>query len=193
MTNGTTTLHEAAANGSILTVKVLVEHKAQREKTMAELLRQSGCDKRWRCYAIDAVLSHEQAHRDERAAGGRSSAVVDNGLTVLHVAAQTVFSAAVQGILTYCSEDVKEAANLLSDADAKPLQVAAGMEHHEIVTLLKPISEEFDDAGLDKLVVEEKAKLDAYDEQAAKNKNDVAAVEAKEPDTAEEKLEAETR
>ena len=67
------------------------------------------------------------------------------------------------------------------------------MGHHEIVTLLKRISEGFEDADLDKLVVEEKAKLDAFYEQAAKNKTPVTSVEAKESVTVEEKLEAETR
>uniref|UniRef100_M4BHD9 Uncharacterized protein n=1 Tax=Hyaloperonospora arabidopsidis (strain Emoy2) TaxID=559515 RepID=M4BHD9_HYAAE len=63
----------------------------------------------------------------------------------------------------------------------------------KFVTLLKQISEGFEDADLDKLVVEEKAKLDAFYEQAAKNKTPVTSVEVKESVTVEEKLEAETR
>uniref|UniRef100_A0AAV1UMF9 Uncharacterized protein n=1 Tax=Peronospora matthiolae TaxID=2874970 RepID=A0AAV1UMF9_9STRA len=216
MKNGTTALHEAAANGSIRTVKVLVEHKAQleattkngtalhfavsenREKTVAELLRLGAKADVTNAGGVTplmlACLMNKPVVVKELLEGGATlSLAMSGGLTALHMAAETGFSAVVQEFLTCRPEDAKEAANLLSDAGAKPLQLAAGMEHHEIVTLLKPISEGFEDADLDKLVVEEKAKLDAFYEQAAKNKTPVASVEAKEPVTAEEKLEAETR
>ncbi|CAI5727219.1 unnamed protein product [Peronospora destructor] len=67
------------------------------------------------------------------------------------------------------------------------------MGHHEIVALLRPITKGFEDADLDKVMAEEKVKLDAYYEQATKNKPPAASAEANESITLVEKMEAENQ
>ncbi|CAI5723077.1 unnamed protein product [Hyaloperonospora brassicae] len=218
MTNGTTALHEAAANGSIRTVKLLVEHKAQleattkngtalhfavsesREKTVAELLRLGANADVTNAGGVTplmlACLLNKPAVVQELLEGGATlSLTMDGGLTALHMAAETGFAAVVQAFLTCRPDDTREAANRTSEAGAKPLQLAAGMGHVDIVTLLQAITEGFQEADLDKVMVEEKAKLDAFYEQAAKTDPPAAATEADAPApvTAEEKLAAETQ
>jgi ankyrin repeat protein len=216
MKNGTTALHEAAANGSIRTVKLLVEMKAQleattkngtalhfavsedREKTVAELLRLGAKADVTNAGGVTplmlACLMNKPVVVKELLEGGATlSLTMEGGLTALHMAAETGFTEVVEEFLSCRAEDTKQVANVASDAGAKPLQLAAGMGHHEIVTLLKPITEGFEDADLDKLMAEEKTKLDAYYEQAAKNKAPAAPTGANEPQTKEEELEAENQ
>ncbi|CAH0521143.1 unnamed protein product [Peronospora belbahrii] len=198
MNNGTTALHEAAANGSIRTVKLLIDHKAKleattkngtalhfavsenREKTVAELLRLGA--------KADPVVVKELLE-----GGATLSLVMEGGLTALHMAAETGFTEVVQEFLNCRLEDTKKVANLASDAGAKPLQLAAGMGHHEIVTLLRPITKGFEDADLDKLMAEEKVKLDAYYKQATQNTPSAASAGENESITVAEKLEAENQ
>ncbi|RMX68605.1 hypothetical protein DD238_003369 [Peronospora effusa] len=216
MNNGTTALHEAAANGSIRTVKLLVEHKADleattkngtalhlavsedREKTVAELLRLGAKVDVMNGGGVTslmlACLMNKPVVVKELLEGGATlSLTMAGGLTALHMAAETGFTEVVQEYINCRLEDTKEVANLVSDAGAKPLQLAAGMGHHEIVTLLRPITKGFEDANLDKLMAEEKVKLDEYYEQATKNKPPGASAEANKPTTLVEKLEAETQ
>ncbi|KAL4156371.1 hypothetical protein PRNP1_005402 [Phytophthora ramorum] len=216
MTNGTTALHEAAANGSIRTVKLLVERKAQleattkngtplhfavsedREKTVAELLRLGAKADVTNSGGVTplmlACLMNKPVVVKELLEGGATlSLEMEGGLTALHMAAETGFTEVVQEFLNCRLEDTKDVANLASATGATPLQLAAGMGHHEIVTLLKPYTKGFEDADLDKLMAEEKVKLDAYYEQAAKNKTTAAPASMNEPQTTEEKLEAENQ
>ncbi|RLN68513.1 hypothetical protein BBP00_00000964 [Phytophthora kernoviae] len=214
MMNGTTALHEASANGSIRTVKLLVEHKAQleattkngtalhfavsenREKTVAELLRLGAKADVTNAGGVTplmlACLMNKPVVVKELLEGSATLTVtMEGGLTALHMASETGFTEVIQEFLNCRSEDTKEVANKASDAGATPLQLAAGMGHHEIVTLLKPITKGFEDADLDKLMAEEKIKLDAYYEQVAKKQTSAAPVQKSEPQTTEEKLEIE--
>ncbi|RLN46194.1 hypothetical protein BBJ28_00013511 [Nothophytophthora sp. Chile5] len=219
MTNGTTALHEAAANGSIRTVKLLAEHKAQleattksgtalhfavsedREKTVAELLRLGAKADVTNSGGVTplmlaCLMNKPVVAKELLDAGASVSLTMVGGLTALHMAAETGFTEVVQEFLSCRPEDTKEVANLQSDAGATPLQLAAGMGHHEIVQLLQPITKGFEKFDLDLLMAQEKIKLDAYYEMAAQNKlpkAGSAAVNNKEPQTAEEKVAADTQ
>ncbi|POM75057.1 Ankyrin repeat-containing protein [Phytophthora palmivora] len=202
MKNGTTALHEAAANGSIRTVKLLVEQKAQleattkngtamhfavsenREKTVAELLRLGAKADVTNAGGVTplmlACLMNKPVVVKELLNGGATlTLTMEGNLTALHMAAETGFTEVVQEFLNCRAEDTKEVANLASDAGSTPLQL--------------PITKGFEDADLDKLMAEEKVKLDAYYEQAAKNKAPAAPAGSNEPQTTEEKLEAENQ
>lgn len=216
MTNGTTALHEAAANGSIRTIKLLFEHRGQlnattkngtplhfavsenREKTVAELLRLGAKVDVTNAGGVTplmlACLMNKPIVVRELLEGGASLALTLEGrLTALHMAAETGFTEVVQVIQRCRPEDTKEVANVVSDAGATPLQLAAGMGHHEIVKLLQPITKSFEDADLDKVMADEKVKLDAYYKKAAKNKESVVSPEVTEPQSVEESLDAENQ
>ncbi|CEG37839.1 FOG: Ankyrin repeat [Plasmopara halstedii] len=213
MTNGTTALHEAAANGSIRTIKLLIEHKAQleattkngtplhfavsenREKTVAELLRLGAKVDVTNAGGVTplmlACLMNKPIVVKELLEGGASLFLTMEGsLTALHMAAETGFTEVVKTFLLCRPEDTKEVANLVSDAGATPVQLAAGMGHHEVVTLLKPFTKGFENVDIDNFMAEEKLKLDAYYEEAAKKKESRINAAVTEPQTVEEQLEA---
>jgi len=215
MGNGTTALHEAAANGSIRTVKLLVERKAQleattkngtalhfavsenREKTVAELIRlganvdatnSGGVTPLMLC----CLMNKPVVARELLAAGADLRVKIMGGITALHMAAETGFTELAQAFLELRAEDTATAANLVSDVGATPLQLAAGMGHHEIVALLQPLTQGFEGTDMDLLMATEKVKLDAFYEHAAQNKlPELMAQQDKL--TAEEQVEAEKK
>lgn len=216
MGNGTTALHEAAANGSIRTVKLLVERKARleattkngtalhfavsenREKTVAELVRlganvdatnSGGVTPLMLC----CLMNKPVVARELLAAGADLRVKILGGITALHMAAETGFTELVQAFLELRAEDAAAAANLVSDVGATPLQLAAGMGHHEIVALLQPLTAGFEDTDMDLLMATEKVKLDAFYEHAAQNKLPELVSQQQGKLTAEEQLEAEKK
>lgn len=189
--NGTTPLHEAAANGSIRTCKLLVENKAlldaatkngtalhmavseNREKTVEALIElganvnatnEQGITPLLLCCLMNKPL----VAKELLTANANLKVTIMGGITALHVAAETGFTEIVQEFLATRAEDTVVAANVKSDHGATPLQLAAGMGHMEIVKLLQPITKGFETADLEQLMASEKVKLDAYYEDAAK-------------------------
>ncbi|TDH71862.1 hypothetical protein CCR75_001050 [Bremia lactucae] len=216
MQNGTTALHEAAANGSIRTVKLLVEHKAQldastkngtalhfavsenREKTVAELLRLGAKVDITNAGGVTplmlACLMNKRAVVKVLLESDANVAVtIEGNLTALHMAAETGFTEVVREFLNCRLDDTKVIANVVSNAGATPLQLAAGMGHHEIMTLLQPITKGFENVDMDTLMAQEKSKLDAFYNQAEKDKHSGATFKTHAPQTAEEKLEAQNQ
>lgn len=189
--NGTTPLHEAAANGSIRTCKLLLENKAlidaatkngtalhmavseNREKTVEALIEHGANVNATNEQGITPLLlcclmNKPLVAKELLVAKANLKVTIMGGITALHVAAETGFTEIVQEFLTTRAEDTAVAANVKSDHGATPLQLAAGMGHVEIVRLLQPITKGFETADLEQLMATEKVKLDAYYEDAAK-------------------------
>lgn len=211
MVNGTTALHEAAANGSIRTVKLLLEHKAlieattkngtamhfavseNREKTVAELVKHGANVNSTNSGGVTplmlcCLMNKPVVAKELLEANADLTVKIMGGITALHMAAETGFKEIVEEFLRCRAEDTAVVANFASDMGATPLQLAAGMGHHEIVQLLQPITAGFEAADIDALMAAEKVKIDAYYESAAMNKLPEALQQQQTP---EEKVEAE--
>lgn len=183
LANGLAPLHEAAANGSIRTCNLLLEHKADLEATTpsgtalhfavsenrdktAEALIKRGAN-------VDAVnskgvtplmfaclMNKPVVAKELLAANADLSVAIAGGITALHMAAETGATDIVKLFLEQRAADTEAAANLKSDAGAVPLQHAAGKGHHEIVTLLQPITRGYESQDLDALLEAERVNFE---------------------------------
>lgn len=183
LTNGLTALHEAAANGSIRTCNLLLEHKAQleattpsgtalhfavsenREKT-AEMLIKRGANvnavnsKGVTPLMFACLMDKPVVAKELLVANADLTITIAGGITALHMASETGATDIVKLFLETRAEDAKVAANLKSDAGAVPLQHAAGKGHHEIVTLLQPLTSGYESVELDVILTEEREKFE---------------------------------
>lgn len=216
LTNGLTPLHEAAANGSIRTCNLLLEHKAQleattpsgtalhfavsenREKT-AEMLIKRGANvnavnsKGVTPLMFACLMNKPVVAKELLVANADLTITITGGITALHMASETGATDIVKLFLETRGEDAKVAANLKSDAGAVPLQHAAGKGHHEVVTLLQPLTNGYEGIELDVILTEEREKFEklyenveqfpqqpeaATVEAASKPEDDIVAPEA---------------
>lgn len=207
LTNGLTPLHEAAANGSIRTCNLLLEHKAQleattpsgtalhfavsenREKT-AEMLIKRGANvnavnsKGVTPLMFACLMDKPVVAKELLVAESDLTMTIPGGITALHMAAETGATDIVKLFLETRGEDAKVAANLKSDAGAVPLQHAAGKGHHEIVTLLQPITSGYEGVELDVILTEEREKFEKLYENVEQfpQQPEAVAAEAAEPE-----------
>lgn len=181
LANGLAPLHEAAANGSIRTCNVLLEHKADleattpsgtalhfavsenREKTVDALLKRganvNAANAKGVTPLMFACLMNKPVVAKELLAAHADLAVaIAGGITALHMAAETGATEIVRLFLTTRgADDAAAAANRTSDAGAVPLQHAAGKGHRDVVTLLQPVTRGYETReDLDALLAEER-------------------------------------
>lgn len=188
--NGTTALHEAAANGSIETCKLLLAHSADLEATAqfgtalhfavsenqeetVEFLIQHGANvnkanpKGVTPLMLTGVLNKPALAKQLLVAQADLTHSIMGGLTALHISAEAGSIDLVKEFLEHRAEDSAIIANTKTEVGATPLQHAAGKGHHEIVTLLKPLTKGFEDADVDALMADEKIRLEQFYENAA--------------------------
>jgi Flp pilus assembly protein TadD len=115
------------------------------------------------------------------------TAALPGGITALHIAAEAGFLEVAQVLVSTRPEDAKVLANQrLEGGLATPLQLAAGKQNAELVALLQPLTEGYEDHHVDALMATEKAKIDQYLVEAAKH----VPVEASEETEAERETKA---
>lgn len=188
---GITPLHEAAANGSIRTCKLLVNHGAgleavsqqtgtalhfavteDRVKTTHELIQMGAQINATNANGITPLILSCLANkpavaRELLTAGADLSVEFMGGFTALHIAANSGATEMVQAFIECRAADLVTAANAVAHG-ATPLQLAAGMEHRDVVTLLQPLTKGFEHMNVEELVAQEKKQIDVYHQTAAK-------------------------
>ncbi|DAZ98514.1 TPA: hypothetical protein N0F65_004951 [Lagenidium giganteum] len=190
-TNGLSALHQAAANGSIRTCRLLLEKNADleartmngtalhfavsedRQKTVEELLKRganvNALNEKGVTPLILSCLKNSAAVAKELLVGNADlTPTIMAGMTALHIAAEVGFADVVKEFIETRKDDTAAVANVKSEAGLTPIQLAAGSGHREVVELLKPLSTGFESTNVDQLMKTEKAKVESYREELKK-------------------------
>ncbi|KDO21613.1 hypothetical protein SPRG_13298 [Saprolegnia parasitica CBS 223.65] len=186
--NGTSCLHEAAANGSVRAIKLLAEHGAQleastpngtplhmavsedQEKAVESLLSLHANVNARNQHGITPLLLATLMHKPAVAAlllraGADMTVNIMPGITAVHVAAETGFTSIIEAMLAERAVDTQTIANQRSDAGLTPLELAAGMGHAAVVRLLQPFTAGFESADVDAVLAKEQARVVASEAQ----------------------------
>ncbi|OQR89137.1 hypothetical protein THRCLA_09904 [Thraustotheca clavata] len=180
--NGTSCLHEAAANGSVRAIKLLAEYGANleaktpngtplhmavsedQEKSVEALLELKADVNARNDHGITPLLLATLMRKASVAkllliANADMQVNIMPGITAVHVAAETGFADVIKIMLETRPVDTKTIANQRSEAGVTPLQLAAGMGHADVARLLQPFTIGFEQTNFDLLMAQEQARV----------------------------------